>query len=294
MAQQELIPPHVLSLGPGPVVYRRLALPSSVVSDERLLAAARVVDLAAFEVQKLGNTLGECEDAHAYHETCPEGQTVFAAAIADGATEALFSRQWAGLLVHHFLDQPQQRPWDVNWLAGPGASLRASVDFGSLPWFALEKAGRGAFATLLGLSFHLDEGSYWIRSVGDSCLAVVVEGDLQTIFPSHLATSEAFGNSPYLLGSNPVMNADLAESQFAQDPTPLSYGRSEFLLLTDAIGCWFVAAVERGEQPWQVLREIQCEEEFLAFASSQRESRQMRNDDVTLVRVAVDRWTGES
>ncbi|MDP9367293.1 MAG: protein phosphatase 2C domain-containing protein [Chloroflexota bacterium] len=254
----------------------------------RAVPAARLIGVDAFQIQKRGNAQTECEDAYCYGDPTSK---IFRAAVADGATEAIFSRRWAEMLVRHFVDRPRWGKWNTEWLAEPGAAFRSNIDISSLPWYAQEKAGRGAFATLLGISFNLRTGRYWARSVGDSCCVVVDHREVRKIFPPYLATSAAFGSNPYLLGSNPSMNQrlDQPQIQFGERGSRIPIGRSQFLLMTDAIACWFVAAIERHERPWLELDEIAQEDDFGSFVASKRDAGVIRNDDTTLVRITIQR-----
>ena len=57
----------------------------------------------------------------------------------------------------------------------------------------------------------------------------------------------------------------------------------EFYMMTDAMACWFLAALEDGEAPAGVLQHL---EQFEEWIESLRDGR-MRNDDVTVLRISV-------
>jgi len=59
------------------------------------------VEIRSFYVQKLGNKLEEFEDAFDYKLT-PDNLLL---AMSDGATEASFSREWAQILTHGFINE---------------------------------------------------------------------------------------------------------------------------------------------------------------------------------------------
>jgi hypothetical protein len=105
--------------------------------------------LQAFCLPKAGNRREEYEDAWACD--AETGRL----AVADGASDAFESRLWAAALVQAFVREPP--PSDIEamlgWLAAPAQVWRAGIRWDQLPWYAAEKARRGAFATLLGLTF---------------------------------------------------------------------------------------------------------------------------------------------
>ena len=107
-------------------------------------AAART---RAFWVQKRGNTAAEYEDAFASNGGTG-GQWRWA--IADGATEASFSRQWARGLVRAYCRGALRRDSFAGDLAVLREEWRRALarrqGTRPLPWYAQQKADLGAFA----------------------------------------------------------------------------------------------------------------------------------------------------
>jgi hypothetical protein len=60
-----------------------------------------------------------------------------------------------------------------------------------------------------------------------------------------------------------------------------------FYLMTDAIACWFLRAVEGGEAPWTLLRALGTAEErnLAARITGLRKEGRLANDDITVLRV---------
>ncbi len=56
-----------------------------------------------------------------------------------------------------------------------------------------------------------------------------------------------------------------------------------FILATDAIAKWFLASHEAGKRPWNTLKSIKDDGEYLDFIAKLRKAKQMRNDDTTYV-----------
>jgi hypothetical protein len=252
----------------------------------------------AFRLSKAGNSADEYEDAHA---TGPDGAAeldVFRCAVADGATETSFSGRWARLLaegycVGRFEDVPL-----TEALAPLQAAWHAEIDDLALPWYAEEKARQGAFAALAGLTLTGKDGAggeWSALAAGDSCLFQVRGEELLVAFP--LTVSSAFTNQPALLATEPARNAVFATEDEAATPA-LQHAAGDwqagdaFYLLTDALACWLLAAHERGEQPWEALDAfgwtgVAADCAFAGWVAARRSAGDLRNDDVTLLRVVI-------
>ena len=210
-------------------------------------------------------------------------------AIADGATEAIFSGPWAQLLAEawgeHRLDlsgelQPQLEPLIVQW--------RHTVVADNLPWWAEQKIENGAFATLAGLTLRDENGGYcWeYESIGDSCL-FVIERNAVT-FSGPLTEPLQFDSTPYLIGSNMAYNAELPKKVHRQKN--VFPDGTEFLLMTDAVACYFLTAIANGESPSYILQFGDSRDphsSFLTWVSNLRALGAMKNDDVTILSVIV-------
>jgi hypothetical protein len=246
----------------------------------------------ALWLPKAGNTAEEYEDAWAVEDESDEASDRFRCAVADGATEASFSGLWARLLTRGYCDgvfpdaptlcdfAPLQGAWEREVAAIP------------LPWYAEEKARSGAFSSLLGLTIAAangpDGGRWEALAVGDSCLFQVRDDRLLTAWP--LAAAADFTNRPTLLSSHPARN-DAVTDQLAPVAGDWLPGDA-FYLLTDALACWFLLAREASGQPWRDLDAVATadgSDPFIAWIADLRADRALRNDDVTLLRVAVDR-----
>lgn len=250
----------------------------------------------ALWLPKAGNSADEYEDAWAVGDETPEAADRFRCAVADGATEASFSGLWARLLTRGycdggFPDAPEAR--DFAPLQEAWAREVAAIP---LPWYAEEKARSGAFAALLGLQIAAhagDDGASGGRwealAVGDSCLFQVRGGRVILAWP--VAAADDFTNRPTLLSSNPASNDDAVAAQLAPAGGDWLPGDT-FYLLTDALACWFLIACEAGGHPWRDLDVIATADNASAFVrwiGELRAAQALRNDDVTLLRVAVGR-----
>ena len=229
----------------------------------------------AWWAPKAGNAASEYEDAYAVLETANRY------AVADGASETSFAKQWAEMLVDRFVHEPPAPAQLKEWVAPMQASWAGSNQPKATAWYAEEKARGGAFSSLLGVALFPDR--WRALAIGDTCLFVVRAGKMQKAFP--FGRAEQFNNSPILLSS--VARAN----QGVWDEVRLDEGelcaKDMLFLMTDALAQWFLVESEMGRRPWAALAKTGTQEEFLAFVNLLRAGGALRNDDTTLVRVEV-------
>lgn len=236
---------------------------------------------------KRGSSEQEYEDAWAMNVAAGRF------AVADGATESSFSRQWASLLAQQFVEEPPPREVERlrEWLRPAQRRWSEGIDWGRLPWYASEKARVGAFAALLGLELRspgpAGRGAWRLFAVGD-CTAFQLrrEGSawrLKRVLP--LERSADFTNRPLLLGTDPGRNRLALERAVTRQGR---YRRGDcFLLASDALAAWALAREEAGEPVWGQLLALAGQAAFAALVAAAREAGAMRNDDLTLLRVAI-------
>jgi len=237
-----------------------------------------------FSLPKGGYRPEEYEDAWAYDVAATR------LALADGAADSFESRLWAQALVQAFIHAPPlpQREALLTWLDTPIQVWKQGIHWERLPWYAEEKARRGAFATLLGVTFMWPEAEcpeavgavvqWQAMAVGDACLFQVRGADLVAGFP--VAQAADFGTTPALLSTR------LDYSHCSLEALGTCAGEciagDLFVLATDALAAWFLGQVEAGEHPWQRLLAL-TDDTFAALVATLRQEGAMRNDDVTLV-----------
>lgn len=260
------------------------------------------VRLETFWLPKSGSSLGEYEDA--FYPDASNGIEVdkpfLSVAVADGATETSFSREWAKDLVEAYVAKPD--PFYRSFgdrVQTLGARLNSHIERTlsgqSVPWYAEEKARQGAFAALLGLTISGDpnqsaEYARWRAcAIGDCCVFQVRHRELLTAFPMKAAAD--FNNQPCLLPSRAQGNGELLR-HVHQHLGRWQHG-DEFYLMTDALACWFLRRWEQRSDPLELLMHLSTDAEFAAMVASERcESLNdgtplLRNDDVTLMRCLI-------
>jgi len=210
------------------------------------------------------------------------------AAISDGASESYDSRSWAQLLVRRFIADTRV---DLRWLDEAIAAYRSQRDFTGLPWSHQDAFDRGSFASLLGIEYLPREQQVRVCCVGDS-LAVLINrvGCRRHTFQYLLA--ELFGRRPQLFSTHPARNTRLAGPGFFDSHTeswPIPRPEPWVVLcMTDAMGEWALRHDECGRPVWSELLAVDDQPGLDALVAEARQSRDMRVDDVTLVRLSFD------
>lgn len=215
-------------------------------------------------------------------------------AIADGATETSFAKQWAQSLVQAFVSNPPPFPFPEpcwrecfeGWLRPIQQSWQEGIDWENLTWFAAEKARMGASSSLLGVIFEEVSPNIlrWSSlAFGDSCLFQIRGDKLLVAFP--IDKAEKFNDRPLLLSSYPHNNERVwKEVQVKEgDCQP----KDIFLLMTDALALWFLIQWEEGEKSWEEICNLRDQKDFTLFVSRLRHERRIKNDDVTLLIIRV-------
>jgi hypothetical protein len=239
----------------------------------------------AFRLPRQGYAPDECQDA------CAGAPEAGRFAIADGAAESPHAALWARLLVEDFVLRSERQPAWSSWLPSLQdrwvAAVERSADTPPVPWFLEPGLSQGAFATFLGLV--IEDTTWHALAVGDSCLFQVRDGSVRRAFP--IVRAAEFSNAPWLVGSrtspNGVPRANGHQHQGDWKPA------DRFWLMTDALAQWFLVQVEAGNKPWLALEPLlrspaaDANEAFAAWIKNLRGSRELRNDDVTLMAVSL-------
>jgi Protein phosphatase 2C len=232
-------------------------------------------ETSAWCAPKSGHTAIEYEDAYALEIATQRF------AVADGASETSFAKEWAELLVSRFVLQPPRAAELSDWVAPMQATWAGAHLDKPAAWYAEEKARSGAYSSLLGVSLEADR--WCALAVGDSCLFVVRAGRLERAFPMERA--EQFNQRPVLLSSVARANRDVWADVRSEEGELRD--RDQLLLMTDALAHWFLVETELGRRPWAALQRIETAEAFEAFMNLLRGGGALRNDDVTLLRLEV-------
>lgn len=240
---------------------------------------------------KQGNSDQECEDSIDIGANSRNKRIeVLKIAIADGATESSFSKEWAKLLTKSFgKSNLHLRSFLLNkTLPRIRNEWLTYVNQQVLPWYAQEKASKGAFSTFLGLRIDLVKHLYNVIAIGDCCLFHLRGNSIKYIFP--VKQSNDFGNNPYLLSSIINEMEDL-DKYLIEGKNDLIKGDIIFLM-SDALAHWFFKSWEEDRQPWKEILEnkgknLMDNTMFKEWLDMQRIMRSVKNDDVVLAIIEI-------
>jgi len=218
-------------------------------------------------------------------------------AVADGATEGSFSRLWARLLTLAYCDTAlntkpvEQRTLDRVLLRMSG-SWYQRTGLQELPWFALEKRARGAFATLAGLTLVADHvnvncGEWHAFAVGDSCVVQIRDEQIFQWFP--LDNPTQFGRHPELLSSLPDVNQRIWKRWEKLSTSGAWQAGDRFLLMTDALARWALTQQTDDTSSWDILKSACVSASaFASWIEVERANGNIQDDDVTLSLITLE------
>jgi protein phosphatase 2C-like protein len=248
------------------------------------------IESKAFWLPKKSKPPREYEDSAA----CSDGTWRYA--IADGASTAYQSGEWAVALTRAYVDEfpalaePKPRPEERvpavhEWLVRQAGSWTQRQ---SPPqtWYERDAAERGSAAAFLGLHFTPKDGVATWESValGDCCLFHVSKGQLLTAFP--LARAEAFTDRPALVPTAPDPLARALDSLRITHGT--AYAGDMFVLASDAVSEWLLRLAARYPDAWNRIGNL-TSRHFEQLIAKLRQAGHISNDDVTLVTVNLEK-----
>ena len=242
-----------------------------------------VIETTALWVPKKGSADAEWEGAWAVGE----GRLSFA--VADGASSSYRAGEWASLLVERFASEPPLRfgvAEFAEWVDGVAGDFqdRSEQEAEDDQWYVADASLRGSFATFAGIHFHPTDpdGRWRAIVVGDTCLCHVRDDELLGCAPKE--RSGDFDSTPDLLMSQ------AGPAGRGADAAMLVEGSSRtddvFLLMTDALAAYALAAEERGAPVWRSLI-ASTSAGFERAVTRLREREAMDDDDVTMLRCRV-------
>jgi hypothetical protein len=259
--------------------------------------------VSVFSTPKRGSTSCECEDASWVGPKGTEAGDVagrsLRVVVADGASESLLAGRWARQLCATFGQASyvttSQKNFVTTYQAATeswGAELECYIgerqERGApIQWYEEPGLARGAFSTLIVTDvFRPRDGRrrWSAAAIGDSCLFLVRDEQLVVKFP--VEDAEQFTSRPSLLPSRSAA-ADLVMRNMAHCASEWEPGDS-FYIATDALAAWFLRADQRGDRPWEILRDLETSDfgmEFEDWVNLERSRGELRDDDTTLIRI---------
>lgn len=211
-------------------------------------------------------------------------------AVADGATESIYSGLWARTLTDVAV---RKYPWRSSafpreWLAEASRQFSSLLpDMSDVPWYIHNKLLDGSFATLSASRLDLSSATLEAVAIGDSCIVIVSDTPPKVrVFPARYTDPTAFRGGPALVPSNPRF-ADRLDLVAKTDCFQLPAGGVQILLLTDALAHWFVTELSARNGRWRALLSIPEADLFRNFVLAERRAGRLRDDDTLLIRLSA-------
>lgn len=243
--------------------------------------------IKSFSCSKAGNSVDENEDAVLAPYGSFEGDLTIRVAVADGATESSFSREWADLLVSYYKDSANFATAFQTLFPTIRKSWLERIDCANLEWYAQQKLEMGSFTSLLGVDIDLSTGVVKIIAVGDSNFFAFRNGKMIKAFP--IDRSEGFSNTPILISTEPHKNKVDTEF-FKKEIFEITPG-DVLIAATDAISQWILKSIENGNYPITELYDLPDTKSdpypFQNWLDELRKLLLIKNDDTTLVLIQI-------
>jgi hypothetical protein len=240
--------------------------------------------LLEHKLPKLGNSDTECEDAF----SCKPTRSFLKVALADGATESSFAKEWANILVEDLAKfEGFSKKQFIRRLSLLRSQWQSKVTKTTLPWYAEAKLEMGAFSTLLALSVDFKTETYKAFAIGDCCLYHVREHIVELAFP--IQTSNDFSNRPFLLSTRKDDDNELKRQLKETGSLKVQKG-DLFLLMSDALAHWFAIEAEKNERPWEILLgfpDDSLDGAFEDWLNDRRRLKEIKNDDTTIIVIEI-------
>jgi hypothetical protein len=235
----------------------------------------------SFCTHKNGGNESENEDRYAISS---HDSSCLRIAVADGTTEGLYSDVWAGLLVDSYCDKGAELFEDsILWTIHKEFIDQTYNKIAQMPenrhWAMYEKLERGTNATLAAIEFS-NRNTVKMSAVGDSCI-FWVDTDKVEMFPE--LSVDDFGISPDLICHVPETWPNLSQKIRKKE---ISLDRDRKLVVcTDALAHWLVKETSENNNflAWEKICSLSDIEAFNQLIEELRETKEIRNDDVTLV-----------
>jgi serine/threonine protein phosphatase PrpC len=249
----------------------------------------------SFSICKDGNREEENEDA--VFPVIASGTSLwsdgFSCAMADGATQASFSKLWANLLVKE-TGRSQNLTQDLpQALFAAHSSWKNQLNQIDLPWPVEVKMQQGAHSTLLWFHIWHRNGAgplndapprgWTSNAIGDTCVFQVTKGKSSEGFP--FTSSEQFSNSPELVSTNSLHRAKLTQRTISGTWQKGDY----FLIASDALAEWLVRNLASQKTTWASVHDhLTSLVRYQNWIRALRKHNLIKNDDTTLICLSVD------
>lgn len=246
--------------------------------------------MVGFQLVKEGGAPLDWEDYFGYATEDPRGGAA-RCVVLDGAAEAFDSQRWVKQLAEGFLAVREPTPVHLakpdvlTWIGQMQQRWLEEGGSGDLNPFEEIKARDGSLATFLGCQINGLNGTaptWRAVSLGDVVLFHVRAGQLIATFPD-LGCGD-FGIDPIGVFTLPQMRARMEGSIDESKDHQLEVGDILYLA-SDAFAEWLVCS--KPKTPWGFLADLDDMQVFEHFVVGLRAAKELKNDDVTLLRVEI-------
>ncbi|MCL6014621.1 MAG: hypothetical protein M1323_03225 [Candidatus Thermoplasmatota archaeon] len=237
-----------------------------------------MMEVHSFNFSKSGNNPEETEDSLSIN------LEKLKFAIADGASDSIFSGQWAFALTNEFVNNngDEKIKNDIGQFIQDSRKMwYESINWKGLKWNVKNKAVRGAYSTFLGISTEFGSmESLIVHAIGDSCIFIFDEGKMKS-FP--LNSPDQFGIHPSLVWSGygfPLNNKPFEQKlNIKQEKFKIIKG-NEIILATDAMSKFIM---EAGEDSFGLLWDHYNDRTFF---DDMRNENTIKNDDLSAILIS--------
>lgn len=200
--------------------------------------------------------------------------------ISDGATESFNPALWARIIVEKYISTTHPAR---KFLETAQQAYREKNRNVVLKWYQEELFEKGSFATLLATRYIRSRRRIEMEGVGDSCAFILYPGKDQpaVLFSWPYREPGQFALRPILLPSKGKFEKSRHWSKMAF--TVRKNSAVTLILATDALSCWILENRHEPEKLRQLLN-IHTANAFRAFVEEKRQLKEMKIDDVTIIR----------
>ncbi len=200
-------------------------------------------------------------------------------AVSDGASASFDAKAWADVLLQCYGKAPHK--FTTEHVVSIALEFDKKYDYDGMTGPQQIAYEKGSHATLMGVvtsDSHLN-----VTYVGDSLLVVL--NDLKIILTIPFESDNEFPLAPELLtccigASQPEIVRREVDVQ--------EMGAPSAILMTDALGQWFLKIKSSGLNPVEQLLAISSQEDFEAFVERSRTDGVLKRDDTTLLWIERD------
>lgn len=232
----------------------------------------KIRPVAAFQVAAPGK---RCEDVWAF------STRTSCCVLCDGAGESYAATLWAGIVVRGYVEEGG---WHRSFLAKRIREYKSRFRPNKLPWHHMAGYARGSFTTLLGLRFIGNGRCVSVLSIGDTCGVLLDGTTVIDLVPYSSAAS--FDSDPVLISTDPGKNegGDFVKVAARVKLWHLrNLKRPCILLMTDALGRWFLERIGSFETSLLELAKPRTQKQFAEWVRSEQQCGNLKKDDCTLV-----------